>query len=143
MVGFLVAQMARAQTAIVELLDTAAEHCGDTVTAEGELLEYSRLLRRGESASVTRLEANGRAELLLPLELALSWRLNAARDGRDLDRWAAGLLPSAPPGAIGWEAAAASSGGRLAEWAYACALSLGSRTADSASPQSRTKPIGL
>ena len=30
-VGFLVAQMARAQTAIVELLDTAAEHCGETV----------------------------------------------------------------------------------------------------------------
>lgn len=142
-VGFLADQTARSRTVIVELLDTAAEHCGDTVTAEGELLEYSRLLRRGESASLTQLGADGRAELLLPLELALAWRLDAAREERELGRWATGLLRSAPAGAIGWEAAAASSGRRLGEWAYACALSRSSITIDSASPQSRTKPIGL
>jgi hypothetical protein len=140
-VDFLAARTAPTQTAIMGLLDAAAAHRTATVTAEGKLMEYSRLLLRGESASVTRIHADGSVELLLPLELALAWRLDAARAGQQFDLWAVELLGSPPAEAIGWESAAASSGRSLSEWAYACALS--SIVADSASPQSRAKPIGL
>jgi len=138
---FLTAVTAHSRTAIAELLDAAAARLMATITAEGKLSEYSRLLRRGEPASVTRINADGAAELLLPLELALAWRLDAANAGRPLEQWATGLLGCPPAEAIDWESAAASSGRSLGEWAYACALS--SIAAVSASPHSRANPIGL
>lgn len=140
-VDFLAAQTSRTQTAIMAVLDGAAADHTTTLTAEGKLMEYSRLLLRGEPASVTRIDAEGAAELLLPLELALAWRLDAGRTGQRLDRWAVELLASSPAEAIAWEAAAACCGRSLSEWAYACALS--SIAVDRASPQSRAKPIGL
>jgi hypothetical protein len=107
-------------TAMVHLeLDRDASGFCPMLVGESELLEYRRLLLRGEPGSITRVPPSGRVELLLPLELRISWRREAAAARLELDSWVATLLAAAPEGALSWEAAAAGSGERLAEWAYA------------------------
>ena len=126
--------------AIVIALDAAAARTQPTVTGEAALVEYSKLLERGEPASRTRVRADGNVELMVPLELALAWRTDAAHAGEEIEQWAGALLADSAAeavDAIAWEAAAALSGRRLTEWVYACALCW-ETSADSATPHWRT-----
>jgi hypothetical protein len=112
-------------------------HALDSAPTTGvDVLDYARLLRHGEPASVTHAASDRPVELLLPADLALAWRVDARANGDNLADWVTAMLDVAPDDAPNWEAAAATRGLRLAEWAYACALE---RIVPSrASPQSRT-----
>jgi hypothetical protein len=118
-VGSLSSVAAVCPAAIVAELDQRAEEFQPIIAGDIELLEYRRLLLRGEPGSVTRVPASGNVELLVPADLGIAWRREAAVGGADLDRWTTTLLQSAPSTALSWEAAAAGSGERLAEWVYA------------------------
>jgi hypothetical protein len=107
---------------IVSELDRNAREFTPMLTGEVELLDYRRLLLFGEPASVTRVPASGRLELLLPAELVTAWRRDAAASRERLDGWVERQLRSAREEALAWEATAAACGARLAEWAYACML---------------------
>ncbi len=109
--------------AVVDTLNGMTQSSSGSVTAEATLLEYARLLRRGEPAAVTTVRSDGSVELLLPLDLLLAWRLDAAAADMALDAWVADRFSSAPDDAVIWEAAAAARGLRVPEWGYACALS--------------------
>jgi hypothetical protein len=109
------------QETTTRLLDQQADTLGWTL-APTTLVEYALLVRHGEPLSITKTPDGHPVELLLPLELAASWRLDAAAAGDTVERWAANLYSRAPTGALEWEAASAACGLRLAEWAYACAL---------------------
>jgi len=122
--------------AIHDMLRREAHALDSAPTTGVDLLDYTRLVRQGEAASVTRAPSGRPLELLLPADLALAWRSDAAARGEALAEWVTSMLDLAPNDAPNWEAAAASRGLRLAEWAYACALE---RIAvSSTSPQSRT-----
>lgn len=108
---------------VVGTLNEAATSSAGSVTAEASLLEYARLVHRGEAAALTSVRGDGSIELLLPLDLSLAWRLEARAALMTIDDWVAERFSTAPDDAVTWEAAAAARGLRVPEWGYACALS--------------------
>ncbi len=109
-------------TRIVAALDEQAA-CGiPMLSGSPDLALFAEALRRGEPASVKRLDEDGEAELLVPEDLAHAWCCEAAESKCAIDDWAAKMIELAPDDALAWEAAAAASGLRLAEWGYAYAL---------------------
>jgi hypothetical protein len=111
-----------ATSGIVATLDEQAGPSSPVLSAFSDLALYAEALRRGERASVTQLGNDGEIELLLPEELAQAWSLEAAESRSTIDCWATSMIAAAPDHALTWEAAAAASGLRLAEWGYAYAL---------------------
>jgi hypothetical protein len=107
---------------VVALLDDHAAAGLSMLSGSADLARYAEALRRGERASVTRLGPNGEVELLVPEELALAWRCEASAGGGSIDAWATSMIGLAPDRCLAWEASAAASGLRLAEWGYAYAL---------------------
>jgi len=108
-----------------EIIATLDEQAGPSIpvlSAFPDLALYAEALRRGEPASLTQLGDDGEVELLVPEELAQAWGLEAAESGSTSDCWATDMIAAAPDHSLTWEAAAAASGLRLAEWGYACAL---------------------
>jgi hypothetical protein len=113
---------ARSAAEIVELLDEQATAGIPMLCGSADLARYAEALRRGEPASVTRLGKDGEVELLVPEDLALAWRCEAAASSLTIDAWAVRMIGLAPDHCLCWEAAAAACGLRLAEWGYAYAL---------------------
>ena len=111
-----------AARSIVAALDEQATPSLSVLSAFSDLALYAEALRRGEPTSVTQLGEDGEIELLVPEELAQAWSLEATENGSTIDCWATDMIAAAPDHALTWEAAAAASGLRLAEWGYACAL---------------------
>lgn len=107
---------------IDDILDKAAGEFASAVTGDRQLLDYRRLVLRGEPGAITRVPSDGSVELLVPLEMAVAWRRAAGGSAKALDRWVTEHVELPRGRVLTWEAAAAASGAALPEWIYACWL---------------------